>query len=552
MIRRTVFVFLWLMMSVGVVFAQVDCPVLVERALQSVNDNCNDMDRNTACYAYNQVYATFLQDVDDGFFSNPSDRTDLTLVDTIQTVPFDENSERWGIALMSVQANVPNTLPGQAVVFMLMGDVQIENQVAPENAFVPSDPITVTTLVASSNIRLVPSETGYVLGTVPVETTFEADGLSSDGRWVRIIYEDQPAWIFREIISAESSLDQLSIISDSNRTPMQAFYFSTGAGVSSCNEAPDSLMIQGPNSLEVQINANGVDINIGSTIMLEFVEDKTISITAINGYADVGNIRVPGGFTIDAQTDEQGTIQTETLAGLRPMSDEQIERFESIEKVDSEVINYQVNVMNRAEINTVQNELEEGQRREAIRQRCTEAGLTIEQCRNMVGSDSDQNTIYNRCVQSGLTAQQCREAIGGGNDSTTGDGIALGTISQRCRQAGFETLEDCRNAYSGESDERIQICTALGHNSRQGCRDAFPEDSMDKVLSCVSRGFATKAECDAADSGATEETVDETSSEQGFCESRGLTPAQCRRAKRYRECRQRGYSDAYCRAFASR
>lgn len=553
MTSRYLLLLLGIILSVGLVFGQDNCPLLVERALQSVNDNCSDMDRNTACYAYNQVQATFLRAVADDFFTQPSDRTDLTYLDTLHTTALDEENDRWGIAMMSVQANVPNTLPGQAVVFMLMGDAQIENRVAPDEAFEPSDPVTVTTLVASSNIRLAPVETGYVLGTVPLETEFEADGLSADGQWVRIIFDDQPAWIYRNLISSEARLDALPIISNANRTPMQAFYFSTGTGVSTCNEAPDSLMIQGPDALEVQINANGIDINIGSTIMLQFADENTMNITAINGYAEVGNIRVPGGFTIDAITDAQGTIQPETLSGLRPMSDEQIERYKSIEKVESEVMNYQVHVMSRAEINMVQTELEAGQRRENFKQRCIEAGLSQEQCIRFVGSDSDQQTIYERCVTSGLTARQCRNAIGTDGDTGAENGIELGTLAERCRQAGFQSLDDCRNEYAGESDARIEICTALGYNSRQRCRDAYPEDAIDKVINCVSRGFATKAECDASDSGATsEDTVDDSAPEQNECERRGLTSAQCRRARRYRECRDRGYSAAYCRALSSR
>jgi hypothetical protein len=505
MIRKMMLIAMGMLLSISLAVGQQVCSALVEQALQAVDDNCNDLIRNTACYAYNQVQATFFQDVSNDFFSNPADRADLTYLDTIQTTPLDEDNDLWGIAMMSVQANVPNTLPGQAVIFMLMGDVQVENAVAPEDVFEPADPINVMTLVASLNIRLAPSATGFVVGVAPLGTAFEADGLSVDGEWVRIIFDDQPSWISRNLVSSESSLAELPVISDVNRTPMQAFYFSTGSGVSTCNEAPDSLMIQGPNSLEVAINANGVDINIGSTIVLESNGERQVSITAINGYARVENIRIPGGFTIDAQTDEQGNIRPETLAGLRPMEDDKIERFKSLEKIDGDTVNYQVRIPTRVEINVVQYELEEGQKREDIKARCVENGLSAEQCRGFVGNDTDQGTIYQRCVDAGLSAKQCRGAIG--NDGSTDDddttAIGSGAILDRCQQAGFETLESCRTEFSGESDERINICTVLGYNSRQSCRDAFPEDVVDKVISCVSRGFTTKAECDASDSGET-------------------------------------------------
>jgi hypothetical protein len=366
MLRKLIIVMLWGLMSISLVIGQSNCSALVQQALQAVDDNCSELERNTACYAYNQVDATFLQEVENDFFALPSDRADLTFLNTIQTAPLDEVNDLWGIAMMSVQANVPNTLPGQAVIFMLMGDVQVENAVSPEDVFEPVDAIGVTTLVVSSNIRQTPSSTGYVLGVAPLTTEFEADGLSVDGEWVRIIFDDQPAWINRGIISSESSLEVLPVISDVNRTPMQAFYFSTGTGISNCNEAPDSLMIQGPNSLEVAINANGVDINIGSTLVMTAPTQNKINITAINGYVEVGNIRVPGGYTINAETDEEGTIKPETLGGLRPMEDDEIKRFKSLENIDGNAINYQLHVPTREEINVVQRGLEEGQARENI------------------------------------------------------------------------------------------------------------------------------------------------------------------------------------------
>lgn len=496
-------------------------------------------------------------DVADDFFSQPTDRADLTYLESIQTTALDEENDLWGIAMMSVQANVPNTLPGQAVVFMLLGDVQVENAVSPADVFTPADPILVKTLVSSSNVRLSPTDTGYVLGTVPFDTQLDADGLSENGEWIRVIYMGQPAWIFRNITDSESSFEQLPIIKDTNRTPMQAFYFSTGTGASVCNEAPDSLMIQGPNSLEVQINANGVDINIGSTIVLESKGQNDISITAINGYAEVENVRIPGGFTIDAQTDAEGTIRPETLSGLRPMEDEQIERFKTLEKVeDASVVNYRVQVPAREEITVVQVELERGQKRETIKSQCQQSGLTVDQCNAIVGTDSDATTIFERCKVSGLSEPECRLASGVG-DASVDVGDDATTVGDRCRSAGFETVEDCRDEFTGEPDDRIQVCVALGHSSASSCRDAFPEDSVDKIMSCVSRGFVTKQQCDAADSDAADgddnkldanSDADENSNQ---CQESGLTKSQCRRAQKYKECRSRGYTDAQCRNQAS-
>ena len=38
---------------------QTSCPALVQQALDSVGGNCGDLARNSACYGYDDVLATF-------------------------------------------------------------------------------------------------------------------------------------------------------------------------------------------------------------------------------------------------------------------------------------------------------------------------------------------------------------------------------------------------------------------------------------------------------------------------------------------------------------
>ena len=101
-----------------------------------------------------------------------------------------EDAGVWGVAVMSLQADIPNTLPGQNVTFILFGDVMIENAASDE------------------------------------------------------------------------------------QTPMQAFYLRTGIGDVACEEAPESgLLIQTPDGIdEVTFNVNGVDVQVGSTVLFQTEE----------------------------------------------------------------------------------------------------------------------------------------------------------------------------------------------------------------------------------------------------------------------------------------
>lgn len=125
----------WLLIGVAVIQAQNGaCGLIVEKALDSVDEICNGMDRNTACYGATLVDRTTVQQPSPvGFFSNPGDRADLIQLTEIRPQALNEETQEFGVGLLNVQANVPNTVPGQAVLFLLMGDARLTNE-TPINA----------------------------------------------------------------------------------------------------------------------------------------------------------------------------------------------------------------------------------------------------------------------------------------------------------------------------------------------------------------------------------------------------------------------------------
>lgn len=132
---RTILVLL-LMLLLGVTISAAQeaantCDVFVEQAMTALDSTCGGMDRNSACYGYNLLQAAFYETISPDVFDTPDDRIQLASLRQIQTAPLNPDSGEWGIAVMKVQANIPDTLPGQAVTFLLMGDAQIENAVEP-------------------------------------------------------------------------------------------------------------------------------------------------------------------------------------------------------------------------------------------------------------------------------------------------------------------------------------------------------------------------------------------------------------------------------------
>ncbi len=131
MMRRIFLTLFSLLCTVAIVHAQTgDCPAAVETALKSVSEVCNPLSRNAACYGSKTVDSvTFDNPRPADFFMAPGDRSELLKLREIHPQPLDASGSSFGIALLNVQANVPNTLPGQAVIFMLTGDAKLTNEV---------------------------------------------------------------------------------------------------------------------------------------------------------------------------------------------------------------------------------------------------------------------------------------------------------------------------------------------------------------------------------------------------------------------------------------
>ncbi len=367
------------------------CPEIVQQALSDLGQNCDALDRNSACYGYNRVGATFNEPQTDDFFSEVSDRSFLNVIDTLTTAPLDEAEGIWGVAVMKVQANVPNSLPGQAVSFVLLGDAEVRNEVPPDQAFTPIDPIEITA-VGNVNIRSGPGRNANVITSVTNGTTLLADARNPDSSWVRVVVNNTPGWASAELVNAPEGLGGLPAISAETRTPMQSFYLTTGPGDLSCNEAPDVLLVQGPENFKVDLTVNGADIQIGSTIALrsilisygdlrnnkKLIEEFGGSITdqnandtdqcsitqifVIDGEADLnkGIVTLPTGFTADAVNCGGPDLTsgfTTPWAGSRPLSPEDLEFLQSLGNLPPNILNYPVRIPTLADIQEILSQL---------------------------------------------------------------------------------------------------------------------------------------------------------------------------------------------------
>jgi hypothetical protein len=317
-----------------------DCPAFVHEALTTLDLTCDGLGRNALCYGNTLVSVTFNEEVGTDVFTKPSDKALLRDVQSVETAPLDPATEQWGLALMNVQANVPGTLPGQGVIFILMGDAQLENEVEPSDLQEGVTPIEVV-VAADINLRSAPSLKANVLASGFKGVTFSADLRSPDGEWLRVRHNNLPVWIHRSGVAPVDGLDALPNPTRTEFSPMQSFQFTGGIGSSTCKEASGSLLIQGPNDVVVDLEANGARIRLASTILLQ-QQDNTLSVTTLSGAAKVGDVIVPAGFTTQATVNEQNKVDNSAFAPAQRV--EKLESLQIFSNLPETTMNYNLNL----------------------------------------------------------------------------------------------------------------------------------------------------------------------------------------------------------------
>lgn len=119
-----------IMMLPTLSFAQDEsCPELATTAFQTMVSSCRLAGRNQVCYGNGLVEATFTENPSDTEFDKPGDVADVFQLESLRLHPMDTQAGTWGISLMNLQANLPDTVPGQAVTFLLFGDVEVQTEI---------------------------------------------------------------------------------------------------------------------------------------------------------------------------------------------------------------------------------------------------------------------------------------------------------------------------------------------------------------------------------------------------------------------------------------
>lgn len=466
----------------------LDCPTLVRRALEAVDQLCDGLERNSACYGSARVGAAFAAAVDLAF-SQPADRVSIGQLRSLQTFPLDEEQGLWGVALMNVQANLPGTLPGQAVKFLLYGDVSVQNA-GQEQA--PANVCQVTVSAASNlNLRSGPGTDYNVVTVARAGSDLDVIGRSEDGTWLYAGLKGNAGWVFAELVMPQCDVMADVAVRDPDQEagygPMQAFYFTTGIGEPACAEAPpSSLVIQSPQGYVVKLNVNGVDVSVGSTVSLTAPEGQMMNVATLEGRAitSVGSLArvIPEGFSLDIPlaADEAGNLEPAGSPGLLTLLDP--EAYAYVEELPDDLFDLPV-------------EIPDTEQWSDIDEFCADPA-NAELC----GDPLFQNGLY-VCGDAVCDAgEYCPDDCGEG---TCGDGICdpfyLGEDESTCA-ADCGQVNYCGDFYCGFDEDADTCPNDCGEKEFAVCGNYVCEDGEDADLCPVDCGAASCGDfvCDPA------------------------------------------------------
>ena len=144
---------------IAVTFAQqVSCPALVQEAMESARTICENTGRNQVCYGHNAMQVESQPDAANFVFESVGDIVDVAYIQRILLAGLDLDAGTWGVALMRIQANIPDTIPGQNVTLLLFGNSEIRNaatstaqQDPAESQYGPMQAFYFTTGIGNSN-----------------------------------------------------------------------------------------------------------------------------------------------------------------------------------------------------------------------------------------------------------------------------------------------------------------------------------------------------------------------------------------------------------------
>jgi hypothetical protein len=283
-IRFLILLFTALMLTAAILRAQEDCPTFVQTTIVTVNEVCNELGRDEACYGNENLEA--VGRADDFSFSAPGDVTDVANIESLRLASMQLEEQVWGVVMMELQANIATDTSqnaAQRVTLVLFGDVSIINQVPP---LVELSAIA----QADTQVYIRPNTSDTAIASLDAGTSVIANGRLDNSTWIRIALADGYGWVSADALQITGDVSTLAAADAQGEVfgPMQAFIMQTGDNERPCAQAPDDgVLIQTPQGVgEINFLINEVDVRLGSTGFFS-TDQQALNVAILEGQGEI-------------------------------------------------------------------------------------------------------------------------------------------------------------------------------------------------------------------------------------------------------------------------
>ena len=312
---------------------ELACAEVVDRALLEISENCQNLERDSLCYGYGNVAARFTSGFDAASFSEPGARAPLAALERLQTSGLELEAQTLGVAVMNLQAHLPNTRPGSGVIAMLVGEAALTNEVDPTLIQKIRDPISTAT-TKSATLFAQPNTIAEESERLPAGSIVLVDAVTSEREWMRVVKDDRVTWAQSDDLERLRAMDSLPVIDVGDPFALQSFTFTSATELPECAEAEPMLVLQTPAETDANLTINGVDIHIGSLVSLQQVHSNAVGMTVHRGSVTTafGDTIMAGNAVIGimGQT-EEGKPAILAWSGALPASETELARGERVQ-----------------------------------------------------------------------------------------------------------------------------------------------------------------------------------------------------------------------------
>ena len=300
----------------------------------NLSEHCADLERNSLCYGHSQVDAGFAGDSTPADFDAPGARASVAQLKSLETSTLDVESGQWGLAIMNLQANLPQSRPGPGVIILLAGDAVLGHEVDLSEIDEISEALSTVALLPAPRFSQA-ARIAEELGHLQKDEIALVDARTRAGDWLRLVNAGAVSWVERDHLAPLQAMESLPVVDVADPFAMKAFSFSSARGITDCDEAEPLLAIQSPETSSVNLTVNGVDIHVQSLVSFQQIHRNALSMTVHRGSATTafGNT-VLAGNTVVGILASTGGGKTTILdwSGALPVSNAELARGQRLQE----------------------------------------------------------------------------------------------------------------------------------------------------------------------------------------------------------------------------